>query len=201
MYVKIAELPKKIRVAREYEKVFTDSLVTFFRKGKLRKFCITDGIESKEIPFDEAIRYFECEENEPKKKLSNVYFDYITKNKAVFGRPIETEPLMTRKGRSKMDVIVRDLKGLLNYPKYTSDEKAFIQSVINAFGTRQIPEAIAKRLTDFWNSTDGDFIKILAGIKNIVPESYLNQDLQDKKLKKSSKREIILSEFVYASKV
>lgn len=198
LYVKIAELPKKIRVAREYEKVFTNSLVTFFRKGKLRKFCITDGIGSKEIPFDEAIQYFECEENEPKKKLSNVYFDYISKNKAVFGRPIETEPLMTRKGRSKIDVIVRDLKGLLNYPKYTFDEKAFIQSVINAFGTRQIPEAIAKRLTDFWDSTDGDFIKILAGIKNIVPNSYLLDIVPTKSSKLAQKREIILSELLYS---
>ena len=200
LYVKIVELPKKIRVAREHERISTDSLVTFFRKGKLRKFCITDGIGSKEIPFDEAIQYFECEENEPKKRLSNVYFDYITKNKAIFGKPIETEPLMTRKGRSKMDVIVRNLKGLLNYPKYTSEEKAFIQSLINAFGTRLIPEAIAKKLSDFWNSTDGDFIKILVGIKNIVPESYLNQDMQNKKLRDSSKREIILSELVYANK-
>ena len=130
--------------------------------------------------------------------MSNVYFDYITKNKAVFDRPIETEPLTTRKGRSKMDVIVRDLKGLLNYPKYTSDEKAFIQSVINAFGTRQIPEAIAKRLTDFWDSTDGDFIKILAGIKNIVPNSYLSDSVPTKSSKLAQKREIILSELLYS---
>ncbi len=197
MFVKIAELPKKIRVAREYEKVLKDSLVTFFRKGKLRKFCITDGIESKEIPFDEAIQYFECEENESKKKLSNVYFDYIAKNKAVFGKPFETEPLVSRQGRSKMDVIVRDLKGLLQYPQYTSDEKAFIQSVINAFGKRQIPEAIAKRLTDFWNFTNGDFIKILTGIRNIVPDSYLSNSVSTKSSKSAQKREIILSELLY----
>ena len=50
-----------------------------FRKGKLRKFCIADALESKEIAFDEAVKFFECEENEPKKDLSNLYFEYISK--------------------------------------------------------------------------------------------------------------------------
>ncbi len=198
LYVKIADLPKKIRVARDYKDVSCDSLVTFFRKGKLRKFCIADALESKEIAFDEAVKFFECEENEPKKDLSNLYFEYISKNKSVFGRPIETEEVMVRKGRSKMDKIVKDLKGLLNYPKYTPDEKAYIQSVITAFGTRQIAEAVAKKLTDFLNSSDGDFRTIYAGIKNIVPDSYLNDNNRGGSNRTATKREIVLSEFLYS---
>mgnify|MGYP003297669441 CR=1 FL=1 len=84
LYAKIAELPKKIRTARNYGNIDSDSLVTFFRKGKLRKFCITDGINTREIPFDEAILFFECDKKEQKKNLPNQYFDFINKNKTLF---------------------------------------------------------------------------------------------------------------------
>ena len=87
---------------------------------------------------------------------------------------------------------------MLNVHIYTQDEKAYIQSVINAFGSRVIAESIAKKLSDFWNKSDGDFVKLLAGIKAIVPESYLNQDIQNNKSRFSNKREIVLSEFMYS---
>lgn len=199
LFVKIANLPKKIRVAKNSDKVSDNSLITFFRKGqKLCQFCITDGTNTQTLPFIEAIKYFECSENEPKKEVPNKYFEYIVRNKDQFGTPIETEPLTAQKGRSKIESITKNLKGLLNVHIYTQDEKAYIQSVINAFGSRVIAESIAKKLSDFWNKSDGDFVKLLAGIKAIVPESYLNQDIQNNKSRFSSKREIVLSEFMYS---
>ena len=201
MFVKIANLPKKIRVAKNSNKVDNNSLITFFRKGqKLCQFCITDGTKTTTLPFIEAIKYFECKENEPKKEIPNTYFEYIVRNKDILGTPIETEPLATSKGRSKMEKITRDLKGLLRVPIYTQDERAYIQSVITAFGSRVISESIAKKLSDFWGKSDGDFVKLLAGIKSIVPESYLNQDIQGKKSRHLSKREIVLSEFMFSNK-
>ena len=196
LYARIAELPKKIRTARFNEDITADSLVTFFRKGKLRKFCITKGDASVEIPFDEAVKYFECTPQEKVKNLPSEYFDFLAKNKELFGQPIDTEPMMVRKGRSKMDKIVKDLKGLLNCPKYTQDEKAYLQTVINAFGNRKIAEAIAKNLSNFFES-EFDDIKLLAGIKSIVPDIYLYQDDKNKPGNPAQKREIVLSEFLY----
>lgn len=198
LFVKISQLPKKIRVARDSSDVEVDSLITFFRKGKLKKFYITDGISSTELPFDEAIKFFECEKKEQKKKLSNLYFDYIVKNKEVFGQPIDTEEDMTvRKGRSKMDKIVRDIKSILNCPKYTQDDKAYLQSVITAFGSRNIAESVAKKLSKFFDE-EFDDLKLLAGIKSIVPSVYLNQENKQNSNKLGQKREIVLSEFLYS---
>ena len=168
---------------------------TFFRKGKLRKFCITDGGFSKEIPFDEAVLFFECKENEEQKKLPDSYFDYIAKNKEEFGQPITTEISFTaRKGKSKTEKIIRDLKGLINCMKYTQDDKAYIQSVINAFGSRTIPEKLAKKLSDYFE-TEFDDLKLLAGIKQIVPDTFLNSDVRSGS-KVAQKREIVLSEYL-----
>lgn len=196
LYSHIGSLPKKIRVAREYSKINNDSLITFFRKGRLRKFCITKGEIAIEIPFDEAVLFFECDKNTAKKKLPASYFDYLEKNKKIFGQPIETENMMSlRRGRSKMDKIVCDLKGLINCPKYTSDEKVYLQTVMNAFGSRYIPEKIAKNLSDFFE-TELDDIKLLAGVHSIIPDSYLYQN-KEKGIKNLQKREIVLSEFLY----
>lgn len=196
LYVKIKDLPKKIRVARDYDKVTANSLITFFRKGKLRKFCITDGTISKEIPFDEAVLFFECSEKEQKKKLPELYFDFIEKNKSVFGQPIITETMMTaKKGHSKSDKIIKILKSL-DYSKYTQDEKAYIQTVINAFNSKNISEAIAKKLSGFLDK-EFDDLKILAGIHTIVPDIYLHKNTNNKNDVTLQKREIVLSEFLY----
>ena len=198
LYVKISELPKKIRTARNYQKIKNNALVTFFRKGKLRKFCITQGEKAVEIPFDEAVLYFECDKTEQKKKIPLAYFDYLENNKLLFCQPIDAEADMNvRKGHSKMDKIVKDLKGLLNCPKYTQDEKIYLHSVINAFGTRNIAQAVAKKLNDFLN-TEFDDIKILAGIHAIVPDVYLYQDNKTRINNSNQIREIVLSEFLYA---
>ena len=197
LYYKISQLPRKIRVARDSKNVSADSLVTFFRKGKLRKFCITDGGFSKEIPFDEAVQFFECKENEQQRKLPDLYFDYIAKNKEEFGQPITTETTFTaRKGKSKIEKIIRDLKGLINCMKYTQDDKAYIQSVINAFGSRIIPEKLAKKLSDYFE-TEFDDLKLLSGIKQIVPDIFLNSEIRSGS-KVAQKREIVLSEYLYS---
>ncbi|MCD7779740.1 MAG: SNF2-related protein, partial [Candidatus Gastranaerophilales bacterium] len=136
-FEKIKNLPKKIRVARESEKTSIDSLITFFRKGRLNKFCITDGSKVSEIPFDEAVKYFECDKNAKRKSLPEQYFDYLAKNKDLFGQPIETEELSSKAGKSKYEKIIRDLKAVLRTcRKYTEDEKGYIQSVITAFCNR-----------------------------------------------------------------
>lgn len=196
-YARIAQLPKKIRTARNYD-VESDSLITFFRKGRLRKFCITKGGYAKEIPFDEAVQYFECDKQEPAQKLSSAYYNYLAKNKELFTNPVDTEETITiNRGQSKTDKIIKDLKGLVNCPKYTQDDKAYLQSIIKAFGSRQIAPSIAKKLNDYIKKETDD-IKLLTGIKSIVPDVYLNQNISDKTSKYAEKREIVLSEFLYS---
>lgn len=198
LYVKIADLPKKIRTARHCgnNPQPADKLMTFFRKGKLCVFCLTDGAETKNIPFIEAIKYFECEENEPQKNIPQKYYEYIVRNKDLFGRPIETEP-MRQGGHSNKDTVIKTLRSLMNVAQYTNEDKLYIQSVINALADMVIPENISKQLSDYFKKTDGNFISILLKIQEIVPEPYLNsrQMIKDRQ---NAKREVVLSEFVYS---
>ena len=198
-YEKIMKLPKKIRVAREHNTIKKEHLITFFRKERLNKFCLTNGTDSIEIPFDEAVKYFECDKNESKKSMPDKYFDYLAINKKTFANPIETEEIMTgNRGRSKFDKIIKDLKAVMQTCRiYTEEEREYIQSVISAFGNRVPGENIAKKL-DAFLSKEIDPVKILSGIRSIVPSIYLNQEHKNTDSSDNKKREVVLSEYLYA---
>lgn len=198
LYEKISKLPKKIRTGKADKNVSSDSLVTFFRKDKLRKFCITDGCTSREIPFDEAVLFFECTKDQERKKVPQIYYDYLQQNKNLFGEQNYDDGFsMVRKGKSKADKIVQDLRGLERCPKYTQTEKEYLHLIRCAFESRDIPDKIAKKLKDFF-AQELDDIKLLAGIRKIVPDTYLNKNKKEDKTIGGSKKEVVLSEFLYA---
>ena len=56
LFKKIKALPKKAQSAKRIELDF-NALITFFRKGMLKKFLFTDGKKSGEIPFFDAVDF------------------------------------------------------------------------------------------------------------------------------------------------
>jgi hypothetical protein len=81
LFEKIKLLPKKARSAKDID-VEADRLITFFRKGKLKKFFISDGNKSRELPFFEAIDLFKCELDTVRKRIPKQYYPMLDKNKA-----------------------------------------------------------------------------------------------------------------------
>jgi len=195
LFKKIGSLPKKTRTAKNDKKVTSDSLVTFFRKGKLKKFCITQGLDSEEITFEDAVKFFECEKHEPKKALSKQYFEFLESNKRIFETPSFEEETVLQKGRSNQKDVINILKGLLREPKYTQADCEYIQLLLQAYQSGNIPTALTKKLKTFFDK-EFDNLKLLSGIKSIVPDDYLNTVDNHKRIK-SSQNEIVLSEFLY----
>ena len=70
LFTKVKNYPKKIRSAKYLDK---DGTITFFRKGKVKRFFITDEEMTREIKFLDAIKYFECDENEKKAKIGRAH--------------------------------------------------------------------------------------------------------------------------------
>ena len=60
LFEKIKRLPKKARTAREYP-VDTNSLITYFRSGNLRKMYQTIDMQPIELDFFEAASILETE--------------------------------------------------------------------------------------------------------------------------------------------
>ncbi|MEG1965195.1 MAG: helicase-related protein [Oscillospiraceae bacterium] len=195
LFKKIGELPKKTRTAKEYNNVTNDSLITFFRKGKLKKFCVTQGLQAQEVSFNEAVKYFECKKDETKKQVPKNYFELLASNKKVFEMNDIEDEMVLQKGRSNQKNVVKTLKSLLKEPKYTQAEIEFVQQILKAYQLGTIPSAITKKLKTFMDK-EFDNLKLLSDIKNIVPNEYLNL-AHNKQSYTSSKNEIVLSEFLY----
>ncbi|MDD5021834.1 MAG: helicase-related protein [Endomicrobiaceae bacterium] len=203
LFNKVKNLPKKVRTAKLYQNT-QDNLITFFRKDKLKKFYITSGInfKSEEIAFDQAVKYFECSKEEPKKEIPQAYYEFLQINKAKFEedstKDIDNDRIY---GHSKEVNIIKSLKALAHLNRFTSDDIDFINLLIQILQAGMIAEKILKRLNDFLKKEmqkidDFNELKILSGIKTIVPTQYLNQYTNNKKAS-NYKKEIVLSEFLH----
>lgn len=197
LFKKIGLLPKKIRTARKFIEVTNNSLITFFRKGRLKKFAITKGAKPQEIAFEDAVKYFECEKREPRKDIPRQYYEYLESNKKLFdSQAYDDENVVIQKGRSNKKDVVNIIKNeLLREDKFTQSDKEYLQSIIKAYDLGVIPTAITKRLKVLFNK-EFNSLKLLASIKVIVPDGYLNTDTKSKK-SESTTKEIVLSQFLY----
>ena len=82
LFDKIKNYPKKIKIGRKKENI--NGLITFFRKGYLKKFYIANSDETKEITFEQAIKYIKAIKSEQSKKVKGDYYNLLRLNKAAF---------------------------------------------------------------------------------------------------------------------
>lgn len=202
LFEKIKRLPKKARSAKKdnYE---NDGLITFFRKGKLKKFMFTNGEQSEEIPFFDAVNIFKCEQDVHRLSIPKEYFDFLKKNKEQFDRITsdEIEGEQSRGGRSNEQYVIGTLKSDLikNCTSFTDDDEEFIQIILEKYNEGVIPKNITKRIKQKIE-IEGEALKILAVLKREIPGRLLGIRHSGGSEGFISKREVILSEWLAGDK-
>jgi len=199
LYCKIKTLPKKIRTGKLDNNVKKDSLITFFRKGKLKKFCITQGLYSEELAFDEAVIYYECEENSKKQDVPKEYYEYLEINRNLFEAPsADAVPVMSQRGgKSNEKEVISILKSLQRDARFTQEELEYINLVLKAFNDGLMPKKIAQKLKK-QIEVEVDNLKILPILRHNIPNEFIYENTRTKDNKKLT-REIVLSEFLIRS--
>lgn len=198
LFEKIKRLPKKARTCREIERKKEDNLVTFFRKGKLKKFFVADSSVSREITFFEAVDLFKCDPATSKAVIPKTFYPFLDLNKAAFDHTTSDET--AEKGHpassSNESYIIKRLKAkdLQKFSGFTEEDEDFLRSVLKAFENGIIPKNTSKRIK---NELEKEIVplKVLAILKKNVPPAILSaspagqHSIQDKK-------EVILSEYL-----
>ena len=82
LFAKVQKLPQRSSSSRNY-KNFSNSVLTFFQKGALKKFYIS-GSSNKEMSFLEAVKVFSCHVGCKKENLIQDFFNLVEKNKKAF---------------------------------------------------------------------------------------------------------------------
>jgi len=214
LFVTIKRLPKKARSAKSVDNS-NAGLITFFRKGKLKKFIHTKGAQVEEITFFDAVNIFKCELNEIQKQVPpKEYYDYLMKNKHKFDQITLDEVEKAEKspgGMSNETLVIRTLKSknFRKFKKFTEDDEEYIKVVQEKYSEGIIPKNISKRIKKGIEKTFDplektvdplektvDPLKILGVLKKEIPDRLLGVRNIGIGSFTIYKKEVILSEWL-----
>lgn len=206
LFEKIKNYPKKIKIGRKKEDV--EGLVTFFRKGYLKKFYLSSNDTTEEITFEQAIEYVKATKSESSKKVKNDYYDLLKANKTAFEESEKEENSnevisVNKRGTSNAKNIIKVLKECLKISSsFTDIEIDNINKIINLLENGELPVRIVKDGNKAMKKITGinDIVKFYKEFELMIPKVYLEQETKseasNKKINKQEK-EIILSEYIY----
>ncbi|WP_022854855.1 helicase-related protein [Thermodesulfobacterium thermophilum] len=214
LFERIKRLPKKARSAKVISKSLKDvaeaaSLLTFFRKGKLMKFFVSDKNKSSAIELDflTSAKILESSPDERRAKLPlEDYYELLNKNKSAFSHATVEEIIDTRR-RSGSDIYTRLLKilkaTLKNSKQLTEDQEDYLRKLIVRCEEGALPKLTVKKTLDDLNKLGRDIqdpSKVLSVLQKQISPVFLKSHYAETTALKDGKREVILSLYLSEGK-
>ena len=196
LYERIKRLPKKARSARLCKNI-EESVITFFRKGKLRKIFISDDKEAKELDFFNAAQTLKSEASAKKEKLAPNFYKYLAFNKEEFKLTTTEEVRKFKKsgGRSNETALIRVIKAIEKFQGFTDEDEEYLQKVLKAIEDGALPKQTTKVLAKEIKKETNP-LKILYKFKQGIPQDFFKEGISDNPYYSASPREVILSEYL-----
>jgi len=197
LFEKIKRLPKKARTAK-LNNNFPQSLITYFRRGKLQKFFMARET-AEELDFISAAKLFESRPDEKKKKLPGEIYDLLDRNKEAFiiATTEEMAEPQKRRGRDNAANILRILKATMkNTQKFTDDQEFYLKKVLTQLEEGGLPKQTTKNTLIELNTLKNELInpfKVLAVLQTQIPVKLLESHYAEQNPAVFGKREVILS--------
>ena len=205
LFEKIKRLPKKARSAKVSSDnlrdfASTNSLLTFFRKGKLMKFFLSNKEHTVELDFLTSAKILESAEDEKRVKLPlENYYVFLDKNKSAFFNATIEEIIETRRrgGRSTFDELLKILKAAQkNSKQLTEDQEEYLKKVINRIEEGALPKQTVKKALNALNKLGKDIqnpLKVIGTLQREISPTFLKSHYAEPSAIKEGKREVILS--------
>jgi ERCC4-related helicase len=212
LFEKIKHLPKKARTAKNPpilplvkggEGGFKDSLITYFRRGKLQKFFkAAQKNAAEEMDFMSAAKILESVPDEEKMKLQEQFYELLDMNKEAFILAT-TEEMPQQRHRSGHDSaanILRILKATIkNTQKLTEDQELYLKKVITQLEEGGLPKQTVKQTLKALNEIKNEIInpfKVLSILQTHIPARLLEEHYAEQNPAVFGKREVILSMYL-----
>lgn len=180
LFIKIKNYPRKIRSAKYLD---NDGTLTFFRKGQVKRFFICDNSMSREITFLDAMKLIESDKEEKNHNISSRYYENLELNKQELIIVLQEESMdispSRKEGKSHDKTIIKTLKGLNSYSRFTEYEIDKIHKLMDLFEDGSIPMKIGKEIVSTIKGIV-DPIEILNTIWDLVPDSYIKNSKVEK---------------------
>jgi superfamily II DNA/RNA helicase len=202
LFEKIKRSPKKVRAAKvnlEHQ----NSLVTYFRRGKVQKFFIADESSvARELDFMSAASILESTSDDKKQKLPEKFFDLLDKNKEafVFATTEEMAEPIKRRGRDSAAQLLKILKATLkNTQRFTDEQEQYLKQVIVQLEEGGLPKQTSKETLKALKALKQDLMnpfKVLATLQSRVSKRFLQEHYAEQNPRSFGKREVILSMYL-----
>ena len=195
LFNKVKYLPKKSRTARKI-KADKNSVITFFRKGPLERFYLSDGETTVNLGFEDAVKYFECDKNYEKQPVPHEFYHLLQANKDEFFKPNEEDDIQVKKtgGSSNHKYVRLRIDFAIKEGRLTDVQEDYMKKILALYDEGKIINEISKSIKDAIEK-ELDSVKVYQIIKNNIPETYLTNKTEVKK-DENVHTEIILSEFL-----
>ncbi len=178
----------------------TDSLLTFFRKGKLMKFFLSNKEKTIELDFITAAKILESTQDEKRVKLPlESYYELLDKNKTAFYDATIEEIIETRRrgGRSSFDELLKILKVTQkNNKQLTEEQEEYLKKVINRLEECSLPKQIIKRTLGELKKLGKEIqkpLKVIGVLQREISPAFLKSHYAETSAITEGKREVILS--------
>jgi len=199
LFAKVKQLPQKARTARKTNKQF-NSLLTYFRKGKLQKFFIVGKEKPQELDFMSAAKSLEVAQSIKREKLGKDFYVLLDKNKRSFelATTEEMPELKMRGGRDTATQMLKILKAVRDFRKFTDDQELYLRKVMKEIEEGGLPKQTTKKTLQELNKElkNGlNPLRILAVLQKNIPTDLLKEHIAESSAQTSGPREVILSEY------
>jgi len=199
LFAKVKQLPKKARTVRKNDKK-VNSLFTYFRKGKLQKFFIVSKEKPQELDFISAAKLLETAQNTKREKLGKDFYELLDKNKKAFElATIEEMPeLKMRGGRDTATQMLKILKAVRDFRKFTEDQELYLRKVMREIEEGGLPKQTTKKTLQELNrelKNGLNPLRILGVLQKNIPSDLLKEHIAESAAQTLGPREVILSEY------
>ncbi|MGC8483411.1 MAG: helicase-related protein, partial [Thermodesulfobium sp.] len=198
LFQKIKYLPKKARSAKVNKE--NTGLLTFFRKGKLMKFYLSNRESTLELDFLTAAKILESIPEEKIKKLPlESYYELLDKNKTAFLNATIEEmiEIRSKKGRDSSTQLLKILKATQkNGRQLTEDQEEYLKKVINRLEEGSLPKKTAQKTLKALSELGKDIqnpLKVIGVLQREISPTFLKSHYAETSAITEGKREVILS--------
>lgn len=201
LFEKIKRLPPKARTAKRKDEA-GGSLVTYFRRGKLQKFFISNrNKDGTELDFISAARFMESGPDEKRTAVSNFY-TLLDRNKQAFimSTTAELQVPPIKKGHDSAKKLLNILKATAkNAQQLTEAQELYLKTLVAKLYKGGLPKQTTKNTLKALNLLNQDLLnplKVIATLQTNIPERLLQGHYAEQNHLMSRKREIILSMYL-----
>jgi len=207
LFEKVKRLPKKARSSRningEPTKLIADtllknSLITFFRRGKLMKFFLSSGNNSREIDFLTTAKIFECSENEPKIILPlEEYYNLLDVNKTAFYNSIIEDFVPQQGSGGNAKKLIKMIKAILsNAKQLTEDQEEKLKKLTDVIENGDLPKVTIDKVVRELEKMGKDLenpVKAISVLQREIPDEFFKPHYSSSTALAKGKREVVLS--------